>query len=216
MKAVKASELNKEDDLQVISVSIPQQQTRSGQTVWTVEIEAKLAKICKLLQLRVTITNEFFTCYGDSVEFTTHNSGTKAQPAIKHASIPPAQGSGFESISKVGTAPQQNNDCHDSSSSLSSSSPSNSSPLSQSPGSLFGHHQPITPPMDENNGVTLSKKRRVSDSPPRMPSGIVASFVSFWHFNMQELFNDNYNMVQREEQKEQRSLYLAALMLMGL
>jgi hypothetical protein len=82
LKAVRGD--NTKDGIQVISMSVPQQVTLSnGERVTGVDIEVKLSKICKLLQFRVSINSSYCNCVGASVEFTTHNSGTKPVTASK-------------------------------------------------------------------------------------------------------------------------------------
>ena len=98
LKAVLAD--NTKDGIQVMSVSMPQQVTLpNGEQVTGVDIEVKLSKICKLLQIRVAINSNYCACVGTSVEFTTHNSGTKPVTASKSS---PTSSSG-----RVPTAPGQ-------------------------------------------------------------------------------------------------------------
>jgi hypothetical protein len=115
LKAVRAD--NTKDGIQVVSMSMPQQVTLpNGEQVTGIDIEVKLTKICKLLQFRVAITSRnYCACVGTSVEFTTHNSGTKPVTASKSS---PTSSSG-----RVPTAPGQSPAGAASSSSSSSSTP---------------------------------------------------------------------------------------------
>ncbi len=98
LKAVLAD--NTKDGIQVMSVSMPQQVTLpNGEQVTGVDIEVKLSKICKLLQIRVAINSNYCACVGTSVEFTTHNSGTKPVTASKSSPTSSSQ--------RVPTAPGQ-------------------------------------------------------------------------------------------------------------
>jgi hypothetical protein len=75
---------NTKDGIQVVSMSRPQQATLpNGEQVTGIDIEVKLSKICKLLQFQVAINSNHCACVGTSVEFTTHNSGTKPVTASK-------------------------------------------------------------------------------------------------------------------------------------
>lgn len=99
LKAVRAD--NTKDGIQVVSMSMPQQVTLpNGEQVTGIDIEVKLSKICKLLQFRVAINSgNYCACVGTSVEFTTHNSGTKPVTASKSSPTSSSQ--------RVPTAPGQ-------------------------------------------------------------------------------------------------------------